>query len=104
MTHHDETPASRGEPRRLFYGKVVDEAELREALAVQDIDEEVAILRIRLREHIDAHSEDAVLLQKSIESLAKAAAVRYRIGGKRTNDLASALAATVDALTEQLAP
>lgn len=104
MTQHDEEPAARGEPRRLFYGKVVDEAALREALAVQDIDEEVAILRIRLREHLDAHSEDSVLLQRSIESLARAASIRYRIGGKRTNDRANALAATVDALTEQLAP
>ena len=104
MTHHDETPASRGEPRRLFYGNVVDEAELREALAIQGIDEEVAILRIKLREHVKDHPADRLLLQKSVESLAKAVGVRYRIGGKRTNDLASALAATVDALTEQLAP
>jgi len=103
MTHHDEQDA-RGEPKRLFYGNVVDEAELREALAIHGLDEEVAILRIKLREHIHDHPEDRVLLQKSVESLAKAVGIRYRIGGKRTNDLASALAATVDALTEQLAP
>jgi hypothetical protein len=104
MTHEDDQPASRGEPRKLFYGKVVGEADLREALEVQDLDEEVAILRMRLREHLDKHGEDTVLLQKSVESLAKAAAIRYRIGGKRTNDLASALAATVNALTEQMVP
>ena len=104
MTHHDEEAAARVEPKRLFYGNVVDEAALREALAIQGIDEEIAILRIKLREHLDDHPEDRVLLQKSVESLAKAVGVRYRIGGKRTNDLASALAATVDALTEQLAP
>jgi hypothetical protein len=104
MTHNDEEAAPPNEPKRLFYGGVVDEAELREAMAIQGIDEEVAILRVKLRKHVHAHPEDQAFLQKSIESLAKAAAVRYRIGGKRTNDLASALAATVDALTEQLAP
>lgn len=104
MQLDEQEAAPPREPNRLFYGCVVNEAELREAMAIQGLDEEVAILRIKLRRHVDAHPEDHVFLQKSIESLARAAAVRYRIGGKRTNDLASALAATVDALTEQLAP
>ncbi len=107
MTERDDRAATApaipagGQPLRLFYGRVVDEAELREALEIQGLDLEVAVLRVKLRNHIHEHPEDQVLLLKSMESLVRAVSARYRISEKRTNDLASALASVVDAVSGQ---
>ena len=107
MTERDDRAATApaipagGQPLRLFYGRVVDEAELREALEIHGLDLEVAVLRIKLRNHIHEHPEDQALLLKSMESLVRAVSTRYRISEKRTNDLASALASVVDAVSGQ---
>ena len=94
------TPA---ESARLFYDRVVEEAELRDALAVEGLDQEVALLRIKLRDHVTAHPEDLALMLKSVTLIVRAVAARYRMSPKRTADFADALVATLDALGDQFA-
>lgn len=104
MTPRDDAPASApasGEPVRLFYDRVVDEAELREALDLQGLDQELALLRLKLRDHLDANPKDLALLLKSVESIVRAVSARYRMSPKRTDDLANAASAVVDALANQ---
>lgn len=86
----------------LFYEHVVDVAELRKALAVEGFDEEIAIVRIKLREHVDARPEDLPLMLKCMSLIVRAVAARYRMSDKRAADLSSALGAAMGFLTDQL--
>ena len=109
MTQHDDgapaavtTSSNAGsKPLQLFYGRVVNEAELREALEIQGLDLEVAVLRIKVREHVDGDAEQQVLMLKSMDSLVRMVSARYRISAKRTDDLASVFASVLDAVSGQ---
>jgi hypothetical protein len=106
MTPRDDpagAPPAANEPVRLFYDHVVDEAELRRALDIQGLDQEVAILRIKLHDHLDKHPEDQALMLKSVDSIVRAVSARYRMSSKRTDDFASACAAVFDAVSNQFA-
>ena len=98
----DEAAAPAGPaPLRLFFDKTVTEAELREVYALQGLEEEIAFLRIQLKRHVDAHPGDYELMLKGVDSIVRAVSVRYRIGDKRTKDLASALISVVETVGEQ---
>lgn len=98
MTPHGDAPAA---PVRPFYARVVDEAELREATDLQGVDQELALLRVKLREQIDANPKDLALMLKSVDSIVRAVSARYRMSAKRTDDLANALRAVGDAVSSQ---
>ena len=95
--------AAPGAPQRirLFYDHLVGEAEVREVFDLQGIDHEIALLRLRLREHLHEHAEDYELMLKSVGSIVRAVSTRYRIGDKRTKDLSNAMVAVLDAVGEQ---
>lgn len=62
-----------------FYEQALTEAEraeFRDALGVEGLDQEIAILRVRLRK--DAGNLDSIL--KGVELLTRAVAARYRLG------------------------
>ena len=99
---HDDAAAPRPpESLSFFYGGNATEAELRAVYALQGVEQEIAFLRIRLKKHFDDHPEDYELMMKSVESIVRAVAVRYRIGDKRTKDLASALMSVIETVGEQ---
>ena len=87
-----------------FYDSVVDHAELLAALRVEGLDEELAVLRNRLRTWIRDHPDDARLLFKGIETLTRVVAARHRISGKPVDQLGAAIDALTRSLHEQLAP
>ncbi len=67
---------------RRFYDSALDAAEqsqLGAALQVDGIDEEIAVLRLRLRRAIEEHPEDLPLMFKGIDLLAKVVATRFRL-------------------------
>ena len=102
MARGDDAAAPAGPaPLRLFYDDLVTEAELRQVYALQGIEQEIAFLRLRLKKHFHAHPEDHELMLKSVGSIVRAVSVRYRIGDKRTKDLASALMSVVETVGEQ---
>ena len=101
VTVSDDTRKAPSEPLRLFYGRVVDEAELREALEIQGLDMEVAVLRIKVREHVDGDAEQQALMLKSMDALVRMVSARYRISTKRSNDLAGVFASVLDAVSGQ---
>lgn len=66
--------------RRSFYANVLDEAErqeLRAAAAVQDIDEEIAVMRVRIKSLVK--SEDIEALTRCMNTLARLVATRYNV-------------------------
>ncbi len=88
-----------------FYRSVVGTAEeLIDAAGVEGIDQEVALLRVKLRDQLKERPQDYALMLKGLELLVRAVSSRYRMSPKRTDDLAQHLAATVRSLGEQFYP
>ena len=104
MTTRDEpagAPPAADEPKGLFYGHIFSEAELRRAMEIKGLDEEVAILRLKLHKHLDKHPEDHALMLRSIDAIVRAVSARYRMSSERTDKLAKNLTEVLDALLGQ---
>jgi hypothetical protein len=82
-------------PLRRFYADALSAAERADlpiALEVDGVDEEIAVLRLRLRQALAERPEELPLMFKGIELLAKLVATRYRLSKRAERDLAGALA------------
>ncbi len=80
--------------RRGFYGRVLGEAEkvaLKEAVDVEGIDEEIAILRLKLRELIQNQPEKYDMHLKVINSIARLVSIRYDISKEQRKSLKEAI-------------
>ena len=101
-------PESPGEgERERFYGDALTEAEqllLEEARRMEGLDEEIAVLRVRLRKALDERPEDLRLLTHGIDMLVKAVAAQYRLSPKARRDLAGHLTNLLNSLGDQLLP
>jgi RNase P protein component len=100
-------PPSGRAAARNFYRHAVDEAEradLDRAGEIEGLDDEIALLRLRLRRALQEHPQDVQLLTKGMEILVRAVATRYRLSAKSKRDLADNLAATLNSLGDQLLP
>jgi hypothetical protein len=67
---------------RRFYEAALDEAEREElpaAREVEGLDEEVALLRVRLRRAIKERPEDLALMLRGLETLRRLLVSRYRL-------------------------
>ena len=78
-----------------FYSKALDEAdklELEEARGIEGIDEEIAILRVKLRELIMAKPERFDLQLKVATAIARLVTARYSITKEQKKSLREAVA------------
>ena len=85
-----------GRPRRAtsFYRQVLSEAErlaLPEAEEIQGLDQEIALLRVKLRTALEERPEDLKLMLKGIELLVRALSTRYRLPRQSQEDLSEAI-------------
>lgn len=98
------TKPKRAEKSRLarrFYTDALHEAEkpdFEEAMGVDGIDQEIAVLRLRLRTLIDKKPEDFALMLRGIDLLSKAVATRYKLSPAATEELSLALESTLKSL------
>jgi hypothetical protein len=77
-----------------FYSKVLDEAEkirLEEAWNIEGLDEEIAMLRVRLRTFIEENPDRIDLHIKMVVVIARLVGVRYNINKKQKNSLREAI-------------
>jgi hypothetical protein len=77
-----------------FYAQALSEAEqveLRQAWDVEGLDEEIALLRLRLRQMLREHPENTPLLLRAIELLVKAVGTRYRLSKDAKENLTDAV-------------
>ena len=88
----------------LFYGGVLDGAELLKAGAIQGIEQEIAVLRTKLKEQLKPDKGDYRLMLRCMELLVRAVAARYRMTPQHADELGRAAAEMVRQLGEQLAP
>jgi hypothetical protein len=80
--------------RRGFYSQALDEAEkleLEEARSIDGIDEEIAILRLKLRELIVAAPERFDLHLKLATTIARLVTTRYNISKEQKKSLKEAI-------------
>jgi len=77
-----------------FYAQALSQAEqveLSQARDVEGLDEEIALLRLRLKEMLSEHPENMLLLLRAIELLVKAVGMRYRLSKDAKENLTDAI-------------
>lgn len=103
----DAKPRKRRVSPRPFYARGMKRAErilLDEALAIEGLDQEIGLLRVRLNEASHKHAADLRLLNYGIQTLVRAVAARYRLSPKARTDLADNLSAVLNSLGDQILP
>ena len=81
--------------KRGFYGLALDEAErleLEEARGIEGLDEEIALLRIKLRELMATEPERIDLHLKAADTIARLVKTRYSISKEQKKSLKEAIA------------
>jgi len=79
----------------MFYHDGLSKAErvdLERAAEVENLDEEIAVLRVRLKTALKERPEDYALLVRGIGMLTRAVATQYRLSPRASKDLATAWA------------
>jgi hypothetical protein len=92
---------------RNFYCQALDQAErqdLERAQEIEGLDDEIALMRVRLKRAVEERPEDVQLLVKGLDILVRVVGARYRLSPKSRKDLAENLAATLNSLGDQLLP
>ncbi|MDY6908271.1 MAG: hypothetical protein SV910_08640 [Chloroflexota bacterium] len=77
-----------------FYKQALGEAErvlLPQAMEIEGLDQEIALLRVKLATALAEHPENLPLLMRGIDLLVKAVAARYRLSRKSQDNLAQAI-------------
>ena len=84
-----------------FYEAALDEAERAEfllALQVEGIEEELALLRVRLRRALKDNPDDLALMLRGVDLLSRALARRYRLSRQDTAELVANLRGVLDGI------
>ena len=92
---------------RDFYAAALTEAErlqLADARHVDGLDEEIALLRVRLRSALEQRPQDFDLLREGIALLVRAVATQYRLSPRARKDLADRMAAVLNSVGDQILP
>ena len=87
-----------------FYSRSLDEAErleMEEAGYVEGIDQEIALLRIKLRELVESHPDRIDLHLEAANTIARLVRTRYQISKEQKKSLKEAIAKV---LTEVAVP
>jgi hypothetical protein len=84
--------------------KAAERVQLDAASEVEGLDDEIALLRVRLRGVAKKHRDDFPLLLRGVELLVKAVSARYRLSKEAEQDLAASLAGVIRGVGVQLMP
>ena len=105
MPRRDKRGVTETPRRKGFYEAALTEAErmrLPAAREVDGIDEEIAMLRVRLYTALEEHPENLQRLYRGIGMLLRMAAVRYRMSDEAKEDLSESLAGVVEGISTAL--
>lgn len=84
--------------RESFYSRALTEAEsanLEEAARMEGLDDEIALLRLKLRQVVERHPEDIKIQMEAVSTLARLASTRYHITRRQKESLKQAIAKTL---------
>ena len=91
--------------RESFYARALSEAErplLDAARSVEGLEEEIALLRVRLRDVLERHPDDGRLLQAGARVLIQALLAQHRLSPQQADHLGEAVAHVLDEFGEAL--
>lgn len=91
--------------RRSFYEAVLTEAERDDLGAARDVEglqEEIAILRLRLRTALADHPEDIKLVERGVRLLVQSLLTEHRISSKEASGLTDAVTLVFERLAGTL--
>ena len=94
-------------PVKGFYDGALTEAERKElpaAKQVEGLDEEIALIRLRLRSALEQHPQDLTLMLRGIELLVKALSARYQLKKDDKTALSESLRRTLQEIGGPLYP
>ena len=97
-------PANQNARKHGFYSRVLDESErieLEEAGYVEGIDEEIALLRVKLRDLVENYPDNLELHLEAANTIARLVRTRYQISKEQKKSLKEAIA---NVLTEVAVP
>ncbi len=80
--------------KKGFYAQALSEAErvlLPEAREIEGLDEEIALLRVKLTTALKEHPDNMPLTLRAVDLLVKAVAAKYRLSKKSQENLAEAI-------------
>ncbi|HLB28810.1 MAG TPA: hypothetical protein VJM69_01620 [Dehalococcoidia bacterium] len=106
-------PVGNPRPRRgkgvdsSFYAEALSEAErleLEEALGVEGLDQEIALLRLKLKRALEEEPENLALMVKGLELLVRAVSARYRLSQEDQEGLVEGLRAVLEDVGAKLYP
>jgi hypothetical protein len=90
-----------------FYAQALSQAErveLEQAMEVEGLDEEIALLRLRLKEMVSEHPENMPLLIRGMELLVRAVATKYRLSKEDREGLSNAIKGVMTELGGAMLP
>ena len=90
-----------------FYEEALSEAErlnLPEARQMEGLDEEIAVMRVRLKRALEERPEDVQLISKGLDLLVKAVAAKYRLSPKARKELSDSIVGVLDGIGAALYP
>jgi hypothetical protein len=90
-----------------FYASSLTETErleLPHAAELEGLNEEIAVLRVRLKTALDEHPEDYALLVRGIGMLTRAVAAQYRLSPRSSKDLSENLARVLNRFGDLIVP
>ncbi len=90
-----------------FYSSALSRAErmrLPKARATEGLDEEIALLRVRLYRLAQEHPEQLELLLKGVGTLIRVVALKYKLSGKPADDLSSSITGVLKGIGGALEP
>ena len=91
-----------GSARPSFYDAMFQTAEqAAEAASADGVDDEIGLLRAKIKERMSAGEGDVAALVKLMPLLLRAIGLRYRISPQRVQEFADQAAAVMKSLTEQ---
>ena len=92
---------------RDFYADVLSEASrarLETARELEGIDEEIALLRVKLRDQMAQNPEKVELMYKGMDMLMKAVTTRYKLSPKSKDDLNDSIVGVINGIGRELWP
>lgn len=104
MSDGASTPASSAPEEPLYADCVADPIRLKRALAIEGLEYEIALLRVRLDELMKQKPVKYRLVTDVMNTLVRAVTAQHRLSRKARKDLADNLAAVLNSLGDQLLP
>ena len=92
-------PGNQNARRHGFYSKVLThekKLQLKDAVGVDGLDQEIALLRLKFRELVSAEDQDSRLINQTAETLAKLYHIKYSLSRNDSTKLKEAVASVLE--------